>query len=240
MTDQHIFEEQRIPKAAMYHCPFEILPEARPGRWGQGLTKAKMAKCLWLRPVLVAQFEFVEWTLDFRLRHSRFLALRDNKVSIDVHRLGQTGRPRSGAATSPERATAKRQRIMQRRHSSRCWLHLLHAALRRLAPDMPAFEAPPGRALRDVGPLQWNAVRKTTRRTDSRWQRFSVAHRCLHVQSREVMPPMRSLGEENFLPHDPLGRKRADPVCRRSSFVSADVASAQGLGPGGQPRRSLR
>jgi hypothetical protein len=178
----------------------------------QGLTKAKMANCLW-RPVLVAQFEFVEWTLDF-LRHSRFLAWRDNKASIDVRRLGQTGRPRSGAATSPERATAKRQRIMQRRHSSRCWLHLLPGALRRLAPDMPAFEASPGRGFRDVGPLQWNAVRETTRRTDSRWQRFSVAHRCLHVQSREVMPPMRSVGEENSFTTRSASAKAADPVCR--------------------------
>src|SRR5262249_40967061 len=34
-------------------CPFVNLPEAKSGRWGQGLTSAKMAECRWLKPVLV-------------------------------------------------------------------------------------------------------------------------------------------------------------------------------------------
>jgi ATP-dependent DNA ligase len=43
-------------------CPFANLPEARSGRWGEGLTAAKMKNCQWLKPVLVAQIEFVGWT----------------------------------------------------------------------------------------------------------------------------------------------------------------------------------
>jgi DNA ligase D-like protein (predicted ligase) len=50
-------------------CPFANLPEAKSGRWGQGLTKAKMADCRWLKPVLVGQFEFLEWTGVNHLRH---------------------------------------------------------------------------------------------------------------------------------------------------------------------------
>jgi bifunctional non-homologous end joining protein LigD len=38
-----------------------------------------MKECRWLRPVLVGQFEFVEWTPDSHLRHSRFVALREDK-----------------------------------------------------------------------------------------------------------------------------------------------------------------
>jgi hypothetical protein len=38
------------------------LPENKPGRWGQGLTKDKMKDCVWLRPQLVVQIEFLEWT----------------------------------------------------------------------------------------------------------------------------------------------------------------------------------
>ena len=45
-------------------CPFANLPEARSGRWGQGLTAEKMKDCRWLRPALVGQFEFLEWTPD--------------------------------------------------------------------------------------------------------------------------------------------------------------------------------
>jgi ATP-dependent DNA ligase len=67
-------------------CPFANLPEARSGRWGQGLTKAKMAECRWLKPVLVGQFEFLEWTADNHLRHSKFVDLREDKIARDVVR----------------------------------------------------------------------------------------------------------------------------------------------------------
>jgi len=67
-------------------CPFANLPEKKAGRWGAGLTAAKMAECRWLRPQLIGQFEFVEWTEDAHLRHSRFIALRDDKKAKDVKR----------------------------------------------------------------------------------------------------------------------------------------------------------
>lgn len=67
-------------------CPFVNLPEAKSGRWGQGLTKAKMAECQWLRPELVGQFEFLEWTAENHLRHSRFIALREDRQARDVRR----------------------------------------------------------------------------------------------------------------------------------------------------------
>jgi DNA ligase D-like protein (predicted ligase) len=67
-------------------CPFANLPEAKSGRWGQGLTKAKMAECVWLKPVLVGQFEFLEWTGENHLRHSKFIALREDKRAKDVVR----------------------------------------------------------------------------------------------------------------------------------------------------------
>jgi bifunctional non-homologous end joining protein LigD len=69
-------------------CPFVNLPEIRSGRWGQGLTKTKMADCRWLEPILVAQVEFVEWTEDNHLRHTRFVGLRDDKHARDVQREG--------------------------------------------------------------------------------------------------------------------------------------------------------
>jgi ATP-dependent DNA ligase len=60
-------------------CPFVNLPEARSGRWGQGLTADKMNECRWLKPVLVGQFEYVEWTPDNHLRHSSFIAIREDR-----------------------------------------------------------------------------------------------------------------------------------------------------------------
>jgi ATP-dependent DNA ligase len=67
-------------------CPFANLPEKKSGRWGAGLTAAKMADCRWVKPLLVEQFEFVEWTGENHLRHARFLALRDDKKATDVKR----------------------------------------------------------------------------------------------------------------------------------------------------------
>ena len=60
-------------------CPFGNLPEASAGRWGQGLTAAKMKNCIWLRPEAVAQSRFLEWTPNDHLRHASFVALRDDK-----------------------------------------------------------------------------------------------------------------------------------------------------------------
>jgi ATP-dependent DNA ligase len=40
----------------------------------------------WVRPELVAQVGFSEWTRDGRLRHPRFLGLRDDKPAADVVR----------------------------------------------------------------------------------------------------------------------------------------------------------
>ncbi|MDQ4143673.1 MAG: ATP-dependent DNA ligase, partial [Actinomycetota bacterium] len=40
----------------------------------------------WVRPQLVAQIGFSEWTRDGRLRHPRFLGLRDDKRAAEVIR----------------------------------------------------------------------------------------------------------------------------------------------------------
>ena len=50
------------------------------------MTKAKMAACRWLKPELVGQFEFLEWTADNHLRHSKFIALREDKRAREVRR----------------------------------------------------------------------------------------------------------------------------------------------------------
>jgi bifunctional non-homologous end joining protein LigD len=43
-----------------------------------------MKKCVWLRPELVAQVEFLEWTESDHLRHSKFVGLRDDKDARGV------------------------------------------------------------------------------------------------------------------------------------------------------------
>jgi bifunctional non-homologous end joining protein LigD len=77
---------KRLSTLAGKECPFANVPEAKGGRWGEGLTAEKMQQCRWLKPALVGQFEFVEWTPDGHLRHSRFIGLREDKKAEDVIR----------------------------------------------------------------------------------------------------------------------------------------------------------
>ena len=65
-------------------CPFVNLPETRKARWGEALTAEKMKKCIWVRPEIVAQVEFLEWTDADHLRHSKFAGLRDDKSAREV------------------------------------------------------------------------------------------------------------------------------------------------------------
>ena len=81
---------RRFRGLEVVECPFANLPEARGGRWGQGLTADKMKDCRWLKPVLVGQFEYVEWTPDNHLRHSSFIALREDRDAFDVRRENDT------------------------------------------------------------------------------------------------------------------------------------------------------
>jgi bifunctional non-homologous end joining protein LigD len=60
-------------------CPFINLPETHRSRWGEGLNAEDMKKCVWVRPNLVAQIEFLEWTESDHLRHSKFVGLREDK-----------------------------------------------------------------------------------------------------------------------------------------------------------------
>jgi DNA ligase D-like protein (predicted ligase) len=80
----HLYE--RFHGLEIPECPFVNLPEARSGRWGEGLTADKMKQCRWLKPLLVGHFEYVQRTPDHHLRHSRFVALREDKNPRGVRR----------------------------------------------------------------------------------------------------------------------------------------------------------
>jgi bifunctional non-homologous end joining protein LigD len=67
-------------------CPFVDLPEKRRGRYGERVTLAEMKRCHWVKPILVCQVKFAEWTRDDRLRQPVFLGLREDKDAKEVVR----------------------------------------------------------------------------------------------------------------------------------------------------------
>ena len=63
-------------------CPFANLPEKKRTQWA--LTREEMKNWIWLKPQLLAQTQFTEWTPDGHLRYSKFAGLRDDKAPRDV------------------------------------------------------------------------------------------------------------------------------------------------------------
>lgn len=76
---------QKFAKLKIQECPFVNLPERR-GSHGGGVTRSEMRRCTWLKPELVCQVSYTEWTNDGHLRHPAFLGLRDDKKASEVVR----------------------------------------------------------------------------------------------------------------------------------------------------------
>jgi bifunctional non-homologous end joining protein LigD len=89
----------RLKPLITYKCPFVNLPETGRARWGEILDVEKMKKCMWVRPKLVAVIEFLEWTEGDRLRHSKFVARRDDRNPKDVVKEAQAARWTSPKST---------------------------------------------------------------------------------------------------------------------------------------------
>lgn len=67
-------------------CPFVNLPMTGRRRFGTAMSAAEMEKVTWLRPDLVAQIGFAEWTDDGLLRQPVFFGLRKDKRATAVRR----------------------------------------------------------------------------------------------------------------------------------------------------------
>jgi ATP-dependent DNA ligase len=77
---------KKLKPLAVDLCPFANLPSAGSSRWAGGVTTEEMHEMRWVKPKLVAQIRFVEWTAGDRLRHAAFLGLRTDKAARDVRR----------------------------------------------------------------------------------------------------------------------------------------------------------
>jgi bifunctional non-homologous end joining protein LigD len=77
-TDQVIDELlAKLRPLEQKECPFPVVPK---------MPKVRKADVVWVRPELVCEVEFVEWTHDGRLRAPSFQGLREDKAAREVHR----------------------------------------------------------------------------------------------------------------------------------------------------------
>lgn len=101
---------QLFQKHRAMACPFVDFPGKRAGRFGQGWTAARVRACTWLRPVLVCQVRFQEWTAEGGLRQPVFVGMREDKRARDVKRERTAGANVSGEASASGSGRARRRR----------------------------------------------------------------------------------------------------------------------------------
>jgi bifunctional non-homologous end joining protein LigD len=77
---------RRFQALIIPECPFINLPVRRTGAYAGGLSAAEMRRCTWLKPQLVCQVRFAEWTREGFLRQPAFLGLREDKKATEVVR----------------------------------------------------------------------------------------------------------------------------------------------------------
>jgi bifunctional non-homologous end joining protein LigD len=66
---------------AQERAPFEA-GASKPGRW----SKRKVGSERWVKPVLLAEVTFAEWTPDGQVRHASFMGMRDDKPAQAIVR----------------------------------------------------------------------------------------------------------------------------------------------------------
>ena len=67
-------------------CPFANLPSSKIGHWGEGITAEDMTVLRWVKPKIVIEVSFVEWTRDGLLRHPQFIGVRTDKLPRKIRR----------------------------------------------------------------------------------------------------------------------------------------------------------
>lgn len=93
---------KRLNKIETPTSPFDSRYAPRVGRW----SKRQSGSERWVKPTLVVEVIFTEWTADGNIRHPSFVALRDDKAAADIRRekpQSQVARPTAAAA--PKRSS---------------------------------------------------------------------------------------------------------------------------------------
>jgi DNA ligase D-like protein (predicted ligase) len=85
-TRGEVFEQ--IREHPVSRCPFVNLPNSTgKSHWGEGITAEDMIALRWVKPRVVIEVGFTEWTSGGNLRHASFVAMRHDKAAVDVRRV---------------------------------------------------------------------------------------------------------------------------------------------------------
>lgn len=114
-TDERAQElRARLEQIEVEACPFESRPRA-----GRGVH--------WVKPELVAEIEFTEWTKDARLRHPSFKGLREDKAAVGIIRERPRPQgPETGGGASKRKAVPVAQAAAANAEASVAGVRLTH------------------------------------------------------------------------------------------------------------------
>ena len=102
------FDEQELARVMAKMKPLEVRESAL------SVAPKSRERLHWVRPELVAQVKFTEWTADHHLRHPVYLGLRDDKRARDVvhevgTRLHESTTKRIGGSVAPAKTSTSRR-----------------------------------------------------------------------------------------------------------------------------------
>ena len=102
------FDEQELARVMAKMKPLEVRESAL------SVAPKSRERLHWVRPELVAQVKFTEWTADHHLRHPVYLGLRDDKRARDVvhevgTRLHESTTKRIGSSVAPAKTSTSRR-----------------------------------------------------------------------------------------------------------------------------------
>ena len=101
----------RLVKHLASQSPFDPALVKKPGRWSKRITGSER----WLKPRIVAEVEFAEWTPDGQIRHASFVALRIDKPAREIMRESTT----QAVAALPTKKIGSATRSIQVTHAER-------------------------------------------------------------------------------------------------------------------------
>ncbi len=101
----------RLVKHLAPQSPFDPALAKKPGRWSKRIAGSER----WLKPRIVAEVEFAEWTPDGQIRHASFVALRIDKPAREIMRESTT----QAVAALPTKKIGSATRSIQVTHAER-------------------------------------------------------------------------------------------------------------------------
>jgi ATP-dependent DNA ligase len=85
-SSANVLAERKIEPGFLIFEPLNASLRTAAARWSFRLTALVLSRAHWVRPEMVVEVSYAEWTPDGLLRHVVYLGEREDKPAIEVRR----------------------------------------------------------------------------------------------------------------------------------------------------------